>query len=125
MPTKTKTARTDKLSVRTQFVTRNGKKYVLLPVADFRRLRRAALPKNSPTTPAPPSLADAVDALAFADATIAESIVRDRRAVGLSQKELAERAGIRVEVLNRAENAVVTPSVRTLTKIEKALIGAG
>jgi hypothetical protein len=31
---------------------------------------------------------------------------------------LAARAGIRVEVLNRAERGVVVPSVRTLTKIE-------
>jgi hypothetical protein len=30
-----------------------------------------------------------------------------------------------VEVLNRAERGVVVPSVRTLTKIEKALVGAG
>jgi ribosome-binding protein aMBF1 (putative translation factor) len=67
----------------------------------------------------------AVEALAFADRTIAESIVRDRERVGLSQQELAELAGIRVEVLNRAERGVVVPSVRTLTKIEKALVGAG
>lgn len=67
----------------------------------------------------------AVDALTFADRTIAESIVRDRNRVGLSQQNLAERAGIRVEVLNRAERGVVVPSVRTLMKIEKALVGAG
>jgi ribosome-binding protein aMBF1 (putative translation factor) len=67
----------------------------------------------------------AVDALAFADRTIAESIVRDRKRVGLSQRELAERAGIGVEVLKRAERGVVVASVRTLTKIEEALVGAG
>jgi len=58
-------------------------------------------------------------------ATIAQSIVRDRLAVGLAQKELAQAAGIRVEVLNRAERGVNVPSIRTLTKIENALIKAG
>ena len=46
-----------------------------------------------------PNPAGAIDALAFADATIAKSIVRDRESVGLTQRELADRAGIRVEVL--------------------------
>ena len=32
---------------------------------------------------------------------------------------------IRVEVLNRAERCVVVPSVRTLTKIENALVRRG
>ena len=50
-----------------------------------------------------------------------ENIVRRRKAAGLSQKELAKRAGIRVEVLNRAERGVVVPSTRRLTKIEVAL----
>ena len=50
-----------------------------------------------------------------------ENIVRRRKATGLSQKELAKQAGIRVEVLNRAERGVVVPSTRTLTKIEVAL----
>jgi len=57
----------------------------------------------------------------FAEASIARNIVRRRKATGLSQKELAKQAGIRVEVLNRAERGVVVPSTRTLTKIEVAL----
>ena len=83
----------------------------------FRRMKRVAEGESSP--------AAAVDAVAFAERTIVESIVRDRKRVGLSQLELAERAGIRVEVLNRGERGVVVPSVRMLTKIEKALVGAG
>ena len=66
-----------------------------------------------------------VPALAFAEATIASSLIRDREAVGLTQRELARRAGVRVEVLNRAERGAVVPSVRTLTKIENALVAAG
>ena len=99
-------------------VVKNGRKYVLVPAAEYNRMTRLA-------SPATTSRAGSVDALAFADETIARSIVRDRNAVGLTQQELARRAGIRVEVLNRAERGVVVPSIRTLTKIENALIAAG
>lgn len=43
----------------------------------------------------------------------------------MTQKQLADAAGIRVEILNRAERGVTVPSVRTLTKIENALRKAG
>jgi ribosome-binding protein aMBF1 (putative translation factor) len=60
-------------------------------------------------------------ALAFADAAIARGIIQRRKRLGLSQLGLANLAGIRVEVLNRAERAVTIPSVRTLIKIENVL----
>ena len=95
------------------------KKYVLVPEAEYKRLMRGV-----PPLPA----ADAQGnrpAVAFGEASIARNIVRDREAVGLSQKELAEAAGSRVEVLNRAERGVVVPSMRTLLKIESALVKSG
>jgi ribosome-binding protein aMBF1 (putative translation factor) len=92
---------------------------VLVPEAEYKLLA-----KGVPELPA----ADAdgnMPAVAFAEAAIARNIVRDREAVGMSQKALAEAAGIRVEILNRAERGVTVPSVRTLTKIENALVKAG
>ncbi|MGD0541410.1 MAG: helix-turn-helix transcriptional regulator [Tepidisphaeraceae bacterium] len=83
--------------------------------------------KYHPETPNLP-LADAhgnVDAIAFTRASIARGLVQDRQKVGMTQKKLAEAAGIRAEILNRAERGVTVPSVRTLTKIEKALRRAG
>ena len=114
MATKTLRNKTGKVT-RFKTVTVKGKRYLLVPASEYRRMQsaRAASPGG------------AIDALAFADATIAKSIVRDRESVGLTQRELADRAGIRVEVLNRAERGVVVPSVRTLTKIENALLAAG
>ena len=100
------------------------KKYVLVPVEEYHAMKKAAAAGAIVALPA----ADAQGnrpAVAYATASIARGIVRDREAVGLSQKELAERAGIRPEVLNRAERGVTVPSVRTLTKIENALIRAG
>jgi DNA-binding XRE family transcriptional regulator len=95
------------------------KKYVLVPYKEYRKLTHGV-----PSLPAA-DLDGSRPALAFADAAIARCIVRDRQKVGLSQKELAELAGIRVEVLNRAERGVVVPSVRTLQKIENALKRSG
>jgi len=60
-------------------------------------------------------------AVAFADAAIARGIIQRRKRLGLTQVGLANLAGIRVEVLNRAERAVTIPSMRTLIKIENAL----
>jgi ribosome-binding protein aMBF1 (putative translation factor) len=107
--------KTARKMTRFKTVTVKGKRYLLVPASEYRRMQSA--PGASP--------GGAIDALAFADATIAKSIVRDRQSVGLTQRELADRAGIRVEVLNRAERGVVVPSVRTLTKIENALMAAG
>jgi DNA-binding XRE family transcriptional regulator len=100
-------------------ITIDKKKYVLLAEAEYTRLV-----KGVPELPAADSKGN-MPALAFAEAAIAGNIVRDRKAVGMSQKELAQAAGIRVEILNRAERGVTVPSVRTLTKIENALVKAG
>src|SRR5690242_16094835 len=102
-----------------------NKKYVLVPVDEYQAMKKAASTAR-PVVELPPADGDGNrPAVAFADASIARSIVRDRESVGLSQKQLAQRAGIRVEVLNRAERGVTVPSVRTLTKIENALASAG
>jgi len=53
--------------------------------------------------------------------SIARSIVRGRREAGLTQVELARRAGIRTETLNRIEKGKHAPSVGTVEKIERAL----
>jgi predicted transcriptional regulator len=55
------------------------------------------------------------------DVLLARKLLRRRRAVGLSQRELARRAGIRVETLNRIETCKHDPSVRTIEKIDRAL----
>ena len=56
---------------------------------------------------------------------MARKIIAAREAVGLSQAELARKAGIRVETLNRLEKGKHTPDLATMTKINKALDQAG
>jgi predicted transcriptional regulator len=64
-------------------------------------------------------------ALEFLQVSIARTIIRQRRRLGLTQADLARRAGIRPESLNRIEQGRVSPGVRTIEKIDRALREAG
>jgi DNA-binding XRE family transcriptional regulator len=60
-------------------------------------------------------------ALEYSRVSLARKIIRDRRRLGLTQTDLARRAGIRSETLNRIEQGKRSPSVRTVDKIDRAL----
>ena len=60
-------------------------------------------------------------AIEYARASLAIKIIRHRRRLGLTQAELARRAGIRPESLNRIEQNRVEPSIRTVDKTDRAL----
>ena len=68
-----------------------------------------------------PDAAGNVDAVQYARASIAREIIARRRAAGITQTELAKAAGMRVETLNRIENARHTADVATIAKIDAAL----
>ena len=57
-------------------------------------------------------------------ASLARKLIRDRVAAGLSQRELARRAGVRVETLCRIETGKHTPNVATIDKLDRALTQA-
>jgi DNA-binding XRE family transcriptional regulator len=100
-----------------QTVTLAGRRFVIVPEADFRRMatdtRQLPLPPRDARGNYP-----AAEAL---QVSIARSILRGRRAAGLTQVELARLAGIRTETLNRIEKGKHAPSVSTVEKIERAL----
>jgi len=52
---------------------------------------------------------------------LAEKLVRRRRAAGLSQADLARRAGIRPETLNRIERGHAEPGFGTVRKLVDAI----
>ena len=54
-------------------------------------------------------------------ASLAEKLVRRRQAAGLSQAELARRAGVRPETLNRIERGRTTPDFATVRKLVVAM----
>ena len=99
-----------------------GKHMVLLDEATYEALLHKA-DLWEPDLPAPDSHGNypAREALA---AIQARDILRAHRKLGLSQVELARRAGIRPETLNRIEQGRNKPSVPTIAKIDRALAQA-
>jgi len=98
-----------------------GERYVVIPETEY--LGYVGHSQNLRSLP----VADAdgtVDALAFSRASIARDIIRDRQKLGLSQAELARRAGIRPETLNRIEKLKTSAATRILERIDQALTRA-
>jgi ribosome-binding protein aMBF1 (putative translation factor) len=105
-----------------QSVTLAGERFVLVPEREYRRLQQA-VQAGEPLLP-PPDAQGNYPAVATLRAMLARDIVRQRRALGLTQAELARRAGIRVETLNRLEQGKHSPSTATVDKIDRALKAA-
>jgi DNA-binding XRE family transcriptional regulator len=64
---------------------------------------------------------DGLDAFSVSDQRLADRLQRRRRQAGLTQKDLARRAGIRVETLNRIEKGHTTPDFKTIRKLVNAM----
>ena len=60
-------------------------------------------------------------ALPYARASLARKVIRRRKSAGLTQTDLARRAGIRPETLSRLEKGKSTPDVDTVAKIIRVL----
>ena len=103
-------------------VTVKGKRMVMIDEAAYEALLRKA-DLWEPDLPAPDGNGNypALEALAVVQA---RDVLRARRKLGLSQVELARRAGVRPETLNRIEQGRNKPSVPTLAKIDRALSAA-
>ena len=124
-------------------VTKNGKRFVMVEERELRRLKRLAAKAegakgvrkaevansaraNDDALPAYPP-ADAQGnrpAVQFARVSIARKIIQDRKAAGLTQQELARRAGVRQETISRLESGKHSPTVRTVEKIDHVLQAA-
>jgi len=84
-----------------------------LPVKKNRKPRPPRSPK--------PDDQGYVPALDYIQASIARDIMRERRALGLTQQELAKLSGLRQETICRLEKGLKSPTVRTVQKIDRAL----
>ena len=104
----------------TQTIVLEGKPYVLLPRDEYDKLTTLAKAADLPPLPAPDADGN-YPAVEYARASLARKIIRDRVAVGLTQRELAKRAGIRFEHLCRIETGKHIPTVPTIDKIDRAL----
>ncbi len=63
----------------------------------------------------------AVDAVQFANESIARSLKTKREATGLTQTELAKKARMRPEMISRIESGHGNPTVATIKRILRAL----
>lgn len=100
-----------------QTVTLTGERFVILPEAEYLRLLGEG---SEPELPAPDAKGR-YPAVEAARVVLARKLIRGRRALGWSQAELARRAGVRVETLNRLEHAKQSPNVATVDKLSRAL----
>ncbi len=105
-----------------------GKEFVILEKRQYDRIvgkirgRSAAVKGDVPLPTMPGKLPScnypAIEALR---ADLARDLIKRRWAAHLTQAELARRAGIRHETLNRLERTKVTPDPATVRKIVGAL----
>jgi DNA-binding XRE family transcriptional regulator len=105
------------MTVNIQTVTLGGERFVILPEADYRELVGETW---EPSLPAPDAQGN-FPAVEAARVLLARKIIRRRRAAGLTQADLAKRAGVRVETLSRLEHAKHSPNVATVDKIVRTL----
>ena len=106
----------------TQTLQLGQKQFVVVEREDFDRLVSAAGFRQSQLPPLPAADKDGNrPAMEYARISLARKIILARRALNWSQSELASRAGLRVETINRIERGKNTPDISTLRKIDKAL----
>lgn len=107
-------------------LTMDGKRYVLVPEDEYELLRSRPLGGEEPNLPPLPEMGPdgMYPAIEYARVSLARKLILARRRVGLSQAELARRAGIRAETLNRIEKGHHSTSVATVEKIDRALKAA-
>ena len=104
-----------------RFVELGGKRWAILPERDYLRLAgKAGEGFDLPDLPQPDAKGN-YPAVEYARASLARKIIKSRQSVMLGQADLARRAGIRPETLNRIERGKTTPDVATIAKIERAL----
>jgi hypothetical protein len=103
-----------------QTIKLKGEEYVILPRSEFNELLAGAGSIPLPPLPVPDKYGN-TPAVALARASIARDIIQKMNAAGVTQAELARRARVPRETLNRILKCTRTPDEKTVLKIERAL----
>ena len=101
-----------------------GRRFVLVPEADYERLCRDANKSvdQDDLPPLPkPDKKGRLPAIEYARISLARDLIRERKALGLTQQRLADLAGVRQETLSRLESGKHTATIRTVDKISSTL----
>lgn|SRR5487761_64867 len=103
-----------------------GHRLVVLEETEYERLCREAgreVAEDDTLPPFPkPDKSGRFPALEYTRVQFARNLIRERKALGLSQQRLADLAGVRQEALSRLESGKHTISGKTVAKLEKALV---
>lgn len=95
-----------------QRVFLEGTWYVIIPEDEFCELTQTRKGKKEP---------DVLDVINMSDQRLANRLLQRRLEAQLTQKDLAQLAGIRVETLNRIERGRTTPDFKTIRKLVNAI----
>ena len=112
--------------IRLQRIEVAGQRFVLLPEGEYDRLCSRAgetvplADDDLPPLPKPDKRGN-FPAVEFARISLARDIIRDRRAAGLTQQQLALLVGARQETISRIETGKHTASVKLVDKIDRVL----
>lgn len=103
-----------------------GQRFVLVEEGEYERLCAKAsetVPLDDEHLPPlpKPDRHGRFPALAYARVSLARDIIRDRRAAGLTQAQLAELAATRQETISRIEGGGYTASHKLIERIDRAL----
>jgi len=103
-----------------------GQRFVLVEEAEYDRLCAKASESvpldDGDLPPLPkPDKHGRFPAVEYARIFLARDIIRDRRAAGLTQQELARLAGTRQETISRIESGNYTASHKLIDRIDRAL----
>ncbi|MCA9156280.1 MAG: helix-turn-helix transcriptional regulator [Planctomycetales bacterium] len=112
-----------------QSIEIEGKQYVILPASDYEslcgRAGQSLALDESDLPPFPkPDKDGRFPALEYTRVSLARDLIRDRKAAGLTQRQLADLAGVRQETISRIESGKHSTSVRTIDRLEKGLAKA-
>jgi ribosome-binding protein aMBF1 (putative translation factor) len=101
-----------------------GRRYVVLEEKEYERICRengqALEADDLPPYPKPNADGN-YPALEYVRVSLARDLIRERRALGLSQQQLAQLANVRQETISRLESGKHTADSRTVDKLWSAL----
>jgi ribosome-binding protein aMBF1 (putative translation factor) len=103
-----------------QFLMIEGKRFVVIPQDEWERLSRAS---RLPELPEPDQDGN-YPAVEYARASLARKLILRREAAGLSQAALARAAGMNVATLCRIESGKVTPTLKSIERLDRAINNA-
>jgi DNA-binding XRE family transcriptional regulator len=103
-----------------------GERFVVLQESEYETLCREAgrfedVPEDDLPALPKPDRRGRVPAVEYSRISLARDLIRQRKAAGLSQQELGDRAGVRQETISRIESGKHSVTVKTYDKIFAAL----